>query len=196
MRKLPSIPNPKQYEGLYIYDFGDHVSVGYTAVEIRFLRASQTHRNGTAYQIYRVSEHGGFELRGVQDASLALREALCFLRNDGAIARKDYDQIVAAAAKCPLPCNAELRLVRSYRYEPANLTALIYPASAGHFLASWLGQLKSPPGDQVHGGAEAFRTLESGGGLTIASCQLPSAMDVSDRTEEEVLAATDRALQR
>ncbi len=196
MQKLPSIPNPKHYEGLFLYDFGDHVSVGYTAGEIRVLRHSQAHRKGDAYQIYRVNERGGLELRGVRDTSLALREAVCFLRRDGTSARKDYESILTAAQTRPLLCNAELRLVRSYGFEPPDLTALIYPAWASHLVSGWLGTLGSTPGDQVHGGAEAFRSLESGAGLTIASCMLPSSMDYNDRSEQEVLATTDRPLQR
>ena len=196
MRPLPAIPNPKHHEGLFVYDFGDHVSVGYTAGEIRMLRQSPAHRNGSAYQIYRINERGGIELRGVQDTSLALREAVCFLRRDGAIARKDYESILTAAQTRPLPCEAELRLVRSYGFEPADLTALIYPAWASHLVSGWLGASGLSPGDQVHGGADACRTLESGGGLTIASCTLPSSMDYSDRSEQEVLTTTDRPLQR
>lgn len=196
MRTLPAIPNPKPYEGLYVYDFGEHVAVGYTAGEIRVLRQSPAYQNGTTYQIYRVNERGGLELRGVQDTALVLQEAMCFLRKDGGEARRDYEVLVAAAQSRALPCNAELRLVRSYGFEPADLTALIYPGWASHLVAGWLGALQASPGDEVHGGVEAFRTLESGGGLTIASATLPSAMDYTDRSEEEVLASTDRPLQR
>ena len=196
MQKLPAIPNPKRYEGLYAYDFGDHVSVGYTAGEIRMLLQVPAHRNGTAYQIYRVDERGGLELRGGLDMSLTLREAVCFLRRDGTTARKDYELILLAAQTRPLPCDAELRLVRSYGFEPSDLTALIYPAWASHLVSGWLGALGLTPGDQVHGGAETYRTLESGGGLTIASCTLPSSMGYSDRSEQEVLATTDQPLQR
>ncbi len=196
MKNLPPIPNAKQYEGLFIYDFGDHVSVGYTAGEIRLLRHAMAHHKGTAYQIYRVNERGGLELRGVQDPGLSLREAICFLRTDATVARKDYESILFEAQSRPLPCDAELRLVRSYGFEPPDLTALIYPGWASHVVSGWLGDLTSTPGDQVHGGAQALQNLESGGGISIATTVLPSSMDYSDRSEQEVLATTDRPLQR
>jgi hypothetical protein len=196
VQKLPPIPNPSQYEGLFVYDFGDHVSVGYTPGEIHVLRRAMAHHKGTPYQIYRVNERGGLELRGVPDAALALREAICFLRNDAAVARRDYESILSAAQLRPLPCNAELRLVRSYGFDPPDLTALIYPGWASHTVSGWLGTLGTAPGDQVHGGAQAFQILESGGGINIATTILPSKMDYSDRSEQEVLSTTDRALQR
>jgi hypothetical protein len=196
VQKLPPIPDPKQYEGLFVYDFGDHVSVGYTAGEISVLRRAMAYHKGTAYQIYRVNERGGLELRGVQDAGLASREAICFLRADAAIARRDYESILSEAQSRPLPCDAELRLVRSYGFEPSDLTALIYPEWASHVVSGWLGMLIAPVGDQVHGGAQVLQKLESGGGINIETAALPSKMDYSDRTEQEVLSTTDRALQR
>ena len=47
--ELPPIHNPQRYGGLYVYDFGTHVSVGYTVAELRVLRESDVHRGGTAY---------------------------------------------------------------------------------------------------------------------------------------------------
>ena len=196
MRDLPHIPNPKQYEGLFVYDFGDHVSVGYTAGEIGVLRRALAHHKGTAYQIYRVNERGGLELRGVQDGGLDSREAICFLRAEAATARKDYEAILFEAESRPLSCNAELRLVRSYGFDPPNLTALVCPGWASHVVSGWLSALGTVPGDQVHGGAQAFRNLESGGGITIATAVLPSKLNYSDRSEQDVLSSTERPLQR
>ena len=65
--KLPPLSHPERYVGLYVYDFKTHVSVGYTGVEIRYLRESAEFREGTAYEIYRVTEEGGLELRGTLD---------------------------------------------------------------------------------------------------------------------------------
>ena len=32
--KLPALKNPELYQGLYVFDFGDHTAVGYTAEQI------------------------------------------------------------------------------------------------------------------------------------------------------------------
>ena len=80
--KLPPLGHPERYVGLHVYDFKTHVSVGYTGVEIRYLRESEEFRKGTAYQIYRVTEEGGLELRGTLDHRLTAKEAVCFLRHD------------------------------------------------------------------------------------------------------------------
>ncbi len=41
--KLPPLAQPERYVGLFVYDFKTHVSVGYTAVEIRYLRPFRQH---------------------------------------------------------------------------------------------------------------------------------------------------------
>lgn len=179
-----------------MYDFGDRVSVGYTAGEIAMLHRSPAHKNGTVYQIYRVDERGGLELRGVVDGAIAAREAICFLRRSGADARRDYESIQQAAYASPLSCEAELRLVRSPGFKPPDLTAIIYPAWASPFVAGWLGRLTASPGDQVQGGTKALHALESPDSLSITTCRLPSILGYADRLEAEVLASTDLSLQR
>jgi len=195
MFALPAMSDPIRYRGLYAFDFGDHVSIGYTAVEIRHLRQSPAHRSGTAYEVYRVDVSGRIELRGVRDSEFTSQEALCFLRFDGAKARFDFDQISRAAHAHPLPCAAELRLTRSYSFEPGELTALVYSSWAGHVVSSWLHECRLEPGDRVEGGFDAYRALESGGGITISSLRLPTSAP-PDRSSEEVLSTINQPLQR
>jgi len=196
VRPLPPIPHPKQYEGLFVYDFGSHVSVGYTAAEIGVLRRSPLFREGSAYQIYRVDQSGGLELRGVQDAVLETKDCLCFLRQESGEGRRDYDRLIIAAQARPLPVPVEARLVRSYGFEPPNLTALIFPAWATVMVSGWLGGLEWAPGDMAAAGSDAFRALHSSGGLTIATSTLAHSGRFSDRTPQEVLASTGLSLQR
>ena len=109
---IPSIHDPQNYTGLYLYDFGTHVSVGYTANEIRTLRSSSKYHNGTAYEIYRVSDEGHVELRAVSDDRVGAMDALAFLRKEPADAKKDYDTLVQAAEIDPAPCAVELILAK------------------------------------------------------------------------------------
>lgn len=196
MLTLPSIPNPKRYEGLFAYDFGTHVSVGFTAGEILILRRSTEHCGGTALQIYRVNDRGGMELRGIQDSMLLARDCLCFLRSSDVKAREDYDRLVRAAGERPLSLTVEARLIRSYVFVPPNLTALLFPAWASDRLGAWLNQLNWSPGDWVITGAEALALLDPSRGLAIDTCSLAAGDIVQDRNAEQVLASVSLALQR
>lgn len=194
--KLPPIANPQDYVGLFVYDFKTHVAVGYTAAEIRILRESQAHRGGTPYEIYRVTEAGGFELRGVHDDRLTAQDTICFLRREGAAARQDYDTLRAAANGTPAPCAVQLMLTKVYDLEPPHVTALVYSASATHLVAGWLHAIGFAGGDRVIGGLDARAQLLGSSTLQAASCTLHSTVDFKERTVEEVLETTDRALQR
>ncbi len=194
--KIPPIPHPERYAGLYVYDFGTHVSVGYTAAEIRVLRESDAHRRGTAYEIYRATDSGGLELQGVPDERLTGREAMCFLRADGVAAQQDYDATRAAAKRNPLPCAVDLQLAKLYSFEPPYVTALSYAASATTPMAGWLTQYTGNMGDRVVGGTDVCATLAGSGGVRIASCQLPTLLDYHDRPAEDVLRTVHKPLQR
>jgi len=192
---LPAIPHPERYAGLYIYDFKTHVSVGFTAAEVRYLRESQHYRDGTAYEIYRVTENGGLELRGALDQRLVAKEALCFLRRDAAEARKDYDKLRRAADDAPLPCAVTAMLARVYAFDPPDTTALVYDASASHVVSGWLREACFAGGDRVVGGIDVHAQL-IGDAVQITSCRLASLISYEDRSWEEVRRTVDRPLQR
>lgn len=193
---LPAIPHAERYAGLFIYDFGTHVSVGYTAQEIRILRESKRHRNGTAYQIYRVADNGTIELRGVLDERLTAREAVCFLRHVGASARNDYDTLRAAAEQSPVPCAVGLCLARLHAFTPPDLTALLYPAPASAVVAAWLERVGFQGGDQVVGGIDVHAAVSTSDGIRIAACNLPTMLAYEDRPSEEVFRTIHEPLQR
>lgn len=193
---LPPIRNPQRYAGLYVYDFGEHVSVGYTAVEIRVLRESAAHRGGTAYEIYRVDENGAMELRGVLDDRLTQRESICLLRRDGSDARRDYDALREASERDPIGCAVEMQLAKLYAFDPPHVTALSYASSATSVVAGWLLIHAPGAGDEVAGGSDAHARLVASDGVRIASCELRTRTDFRDRSADEVLAQVDRTLQR
>ncbi len=193
---LPPIRNPQRYAGLYVYDFGEHVSVGYTAAEIRVLRESAAHRGGTAYEIYRVDENGSMELRGVLDDRLAQRESICLLRRDGSDARRDYDALRKASDRDPIGCAVEMQLAKLYAFDPPHVTALSYASSATSVVAGWLLIHAPGAGDEVAGGSDAHARLAASDGVRIASCELQVKSNFRDRSADEVLKQVDRALQR
>lgn len=194
--QLPALPQPQQYVGLFAFDFGTHVSVGYTAGEICVLRNSKEHRGGIAYQVYRVDDDGSIELRGADDTRLSAQEAMCFLRADEVAARRDYEAIRRAAEHDPMPCAVDLELATLAAFTPPHVAGLSYPAPATTLIAGWLTRNAPDAGDRVVGGIDAYTTLVGSQGTRIASCQLRAKMDYKDRSPEEVLRTIHDPLQR
>ncbi len=194
--KLPPVHDPYRYAGLYVYDFGDHVSVGYTANEVRMLRALPEYRGGTAYEIYRVDEHGAFELRGSTEDRLGTIEAICFLRESSAEARRDYEALCATAHRHPIGACVELVLAKAYEFAPSDVTVLIYAISSSQVVSTWLHTNTTDFGDAVEGGTDAHCKFMGSSGMRITTCQLAAQMDYADRSLDVVKAHVDRATQR
>ena len=193
---LPPISNPQRYVGLYVYDFGTHVSVGYTAGEIGVLLASVEHGDGTAYEIYRVSEAGGFELRGVAGARLMAQEAMGFLREDEEAARRDYESLKSVAAEHPAPCRVDVHREKLDAFTPPYATILIYSVAASAVLSDWLTKHAGNLGDHVVGGWELMATIQVDERARAASCSLPAIMDYADRPASIVIEAVKEPIQR
>lgn len=193
---LPPLSDPRRYVGLFVYDFGDHTAVGYTAGEVRVLREAEAYRGGSAYQIYRVDERGRVELRGVIDERLTAQEATCFLRDDAGAARADHNQLLRLAEERPLPCPCEAMLGRVYDWTPPHVLALLYPAHAAHLVAGWLQQVNFAGGDDVIAGTDVCGELLAASALWIDRRTLPGAMSLVDRPAEEVLQNVKIPVQR
>ena len=160
------------------------------------LRESKMHSRGTAYEIYRATDHGGLELRGVRDDRLEGVEAMCFLRTEAAAARRDYDAIAAAAKSAPVPCFVEMVLAKIQAFDPPHVTGLSFPAAATAVVAGWLTTHAASAGDRVVSGIRAYVILAGFEGSRIESCQLPALMDYTDRSMEDVLRSVNRPIQR
>ncbi len=193
---LPGLDNPHRYVGLFVYDFKTHVAVGYTSQEVRYLRESKEHQDGTAYEIYRANDQGGLELRGAMDERLTSKEAMCFLREDGDAARHDYDQIRKLSERHPLPARVELQLIKHDEFELEHMAVLIYDATSTNAISSWLGSVDFAGGDQVLGGIDVYAKLVAVEGLRVDTCNLPSLLNYTDRTKEQVLDSVSLAVQR
>ncbi|MBM4025140.1 MAG: hypothetical protein FJ280_06975, partial [Planctomycetes bacterium] len=63
--KLPRLEKPDRYQGLYVFDFGDHTGVGFTAEEAAELLESERYKEGKVYKIQRAFPDGRMELRAV-----------------------------------------------------------------------------------------------------------------------------------
>ncbi|MHC4372497.1 MAG: hypothetical protein ACYSW8_33260 [Planctomycetota bacterium] len=51
--KLPKLEDNEKYVGLYVFDFGDHAGLGFTAREVAELLESEKYKNGKAYKIHK-----------------------------------------------------------------------------------------------------------------------------------------------
>lgn len=192
--KLPALAEPQRYAGLYIFDFGDHVSVGYTAREIGFLLESDEYKSGKVYKIHRAAADGTLEIRGLGRPHFAAEQTMLFVRHDPAAARADFDVLSKQAEDHSPPCPAKLELVELGGSPPAHATVLIYAAADSQELGAWLNAVGFAGGDFVE-------SLGAGGvvdrpACTLASRRLDPPPERSSRSYQEVLATTHLALQR
>ena len=124
--KIPELKNPAKYTGLYIVDFGDFSSTGFTAKEVAQLIESEKYKDCKVYKIHNAYPNGKVELRGVQKEIFQLESGMFFYSYDQISATKDYKNMVALAVKTAPPCQSKTELSK---YEDGKyVIAYIYPA--------------------------------------------------------------------
>ena len=84
---LPRLNYPELYQGLYVFDFGGRVAVGYTAEEIEVLLRSPEFKDGRAYKIHHATAAGELSLRGLSRLDVNVREGMVFYRASADAAR-------------------------------------------------------------------------------------------------------------
>ena len=89
--KLPELEKPEKYAGLYIFDFGDHVGVGFTAREVAELLESEKYSHGKVYKIHRAFPDGKLELKGVTVETFQLEAGMFFYSSEPDTARRDFN---------------------------------------------------------------------------------------------------------
>lgn len=193
--RLPPLRDPLQYAGLYVFDFGDHVSVGYTADEVRILLDSGRFAAGHAYRVHRALPDGTLELQQVEREALRREDGLLFYRHLVRDARRDFDQLVGLADNDPPPCRALAQLAKIQTAGPGYLSALIFPAEAGGRISAWLERIKFEGGDFVRGGSSELECFFGAHPVIIDQREWAETRSGS-RSAQEVLATTNLAVQR
>lgn len=193
--RIPPITEPARYVGLYVVDFGDHVSVGYTAREVSFLLNDKRFRNARAYQIHRVQPDGGLDLRGVIEPDFGTQEAMLFFRSDADAAQEDFDALLRLAANTPPPCAVMVELATLHESRDT-VVALRYPAESTTVLGAWLNAIRFAGGDRVEGGRSAASHYNDAAKDVLASRQLFPPANRTSRSLDEVLSSTHLPLQR
>jgi hypothetical protein len=196
--KLPAVGEPQRYRGLYIYDFGEWVALGYTAEEIAVLLESEAHRDGKVYKILRATPDGYMELRGVPAEQFQLESGMFFNRNDLEAARGDFAGLRQLGQTEGAPCRAFIHLADRGRHEGVAryVTALIYPAEYDDEIARWLLDAEYAGGDPVEGGVSHVSNYYATGMTIMEREQLWSRPAIPSRSADEVLSSVRRAVQR
>ncbi|MCU0915744.1 MAG: hypothetical protein MUC88_14445 [Planctomycetes bacterium] len=192
--KLPKLEKPDRYQGLYIFDFGDHAGVGFTAEEVAELLESERYKDGKVYKIQRAYPDGRMELRAVSADRFELEAGMLFFSSDELTARDDLDRLVDWAVQMAPPCRANLQLAR---YAPDKfVVALVYPAERDDEVCSWLLEGHYRTVGPAEGGVGAVERYYRDQPEILETHQLFGASEMVSRTGQELLAALALAVQR
>ncbi len=192
--KLPKLQKPEKYVGLFIFDFGDHAGVGFTAEEVAELLESEKYKNGKVYKIHKVYPDGKLELKGVLSQIFQLEAGMFFYSSTLETAREDFKKLVGLAVGTAPPCRAKIHLAK---YDDDKfVVALIYPAEHNDEVSLWLldGQYKTS--GAAEGGIEAVQRYYDYKPEILDRHQLFGKSESISRTGSELLAGLKLALQR
>jgi len=192
--ELPKLQNSEKYIGLYIFDFGDHTGVGFTAEEVAELLESEKYKLNKVYKIHRAYPDGTLELKGVPAQTFQLEAGMFFYSNALESSRGDFKKLVCLADKITPPCRAKLRL--SKYDNDKYVVALIYPAEYDDEFSSWLldGQYKTS--GAVEGGIGAVQRYFDDEPEILERHQLFAKSELRSRTGRELLGSLKLAVQR
>lgn len=192
--KLPKLERPDRYEGLYVFDFGDHAGVGFTAEEVAELLDSERYREGKVYKIHRAYPDGRLELKGVPAERFQLEAGMLFHAQDEATAQDDFKRLVNLAVRTPPPCRAKVHLARLS--EDRYAVVLIYPAEYDGEMSSWLLEGNYRTSGPAEGGIGAVERYYRSHPEILDQHQLFGAREEISRTGDELLGSVARAVQR
>lgn len=193
---LPALAFPQLYQGLYVFDFGDHVAVGYTVEEIEILLGAPEHKHGRAFKIHHASADGQLALRGLSKVDSQVTEAMQFYRREDSSARRDFERLQQAAALKPPPTTLHWHLVSDPPAEWPFFSIMLYRADWSDMVGRWLQVIGFEGGDLVEGGVNLAREYPSSNAKCLEQLTIEPDERYHSRPRAEVLAAIDRPIQR
>ena len=194
LMKLPKLQNTEKYVGLYIFDFGDHAGVGFTAEEVAELLESEKYKDGKVYKIHRAYPDGTLELKGVLAENFQLEAGMFFYSSDLETGRRDFKSLVNLAVRMAPPCRAKVHLA-GYG-DGGYVVALIYPAEYDAEISSWLMDGRYKTAGAAEGGVGAVQRYYDRQAEILDRQQLFSRSELTSRTGVELLASVKLAVQR
>ena len=192
--KLPKLERPERYRGLYVFDFGEHAGVGFTAEEVAELLDSERYKDGKVYKIQRAYPDGRMELRAVPAARFQLEAGMFFYAQDEATARRDFQRLVGLAVRSAPPCRAQVQLARYAEDKLA--VALIYPAERDEEISAWLLEGDYRTAGTAEAGIGAVERYYRDQPQILETQQLFGASETVSRTGQELLESVALAVQR
>jgi hypothetical protein len=191
---LPEIKNSEKYVSLYVFDFGDHAGVGFTAEEVAELLESEKYKDCKVYKIHRAFPDGRLELKGVPWQTFHLEAGMFFYANDVAAARRDFKKLVKLAVGTAPPCRAKMHLAKYA--DDKFVTAIIYPAEYDDEISSWLLACAYKTTGAAEGGIEAVKRYYDADCEILERNQLFGRSKFESRTGEQLSAGLKQVMQR
>ena len=192
--KLPKLEKPDQYQGLYVFDFGEHTAVGFTGQEVAEILESERFQHGKVYKIHQAYPDGKLELKGVPNETFQLEAGMFFYAQDEATAQANYRALVGlAVANCP-PCRAKVHLATSAH--DSYVLALIYPAEYDDEVSAWLLAGHYQTAGSVEGGVDAVQAYYERAAEILERHQLFGDAGHESRTGDVLLLNLKQAVQR
>ncbi len=192
--KLPELKKPEKYVGLYIVDFGDYTSVGFTAQEVAEIMESEKYKNAKAYKIHNAYPDGKLELKGVPAKIFQLEIGIFFYADTIETTTQNFNNLVNLAVTSAPPCRAKVHLAK---YTDDKFTvALIYPAEFNDEISSWLLDINYKTEGTAEGGIEAVNRYYDDNPQILDRHQLFSQSEQTHRTGQQLLASIKLAVQR
>ncbi len=192
--EIPKLEKSEKYVGLYIFDFGDHTGVGFTAQEVAELLESEKYRDGKVYKIHRAYPDGKLELKGVPAGTFELEAGMFFYSSDSEGSRSDFKRLVNLAVRTAPPCRAKVHLAKAG--DDSFVVALIYPAEYDDEISSWLSAGEYRTTGAAEGGVGAVQAYYDRDAEILDRHQLFGELESASRTGEELLACLKMAVQR
>jgi hypothetical protein len=181
--KTAKVDNAEKYIGLYLVDFGEYSSVGFTAQEVAEILESERFADAKVYKIHNAYPDGKLELVGVNREIFQLESGMFFYSSDPDVCRKDFDNLVKLAVENPAPCRAKLH--RSCK-EKLWVTAIIYPAEYEDDISRWLTQGKYVTSGSAEAGSGAVQRYYDNSWEIVEKRQIFSRSTLKSRTGQQL----------
>jgi hypothetical protein len=192
--KLPVVKQADRYVGLYVVDFGESSSVGFTAEEVAKILDSERYKDCKVYKIHRAYPDGRMELKGVRREQFQLEAGMLFYEANEPDARNDFKKLINTAVQAAPPCRAKVQLAKYSDDKFA--TAVIYPAEYDDEVSRWLLDNDYKTKGAAEGGTGAVQRYYQAKPEILERHQLFSKQSIESRTGEELLANLKIAVQR
>ncbi len=191
---LPKLKKTDKYIGLYVIDFGEQSSVGFTADEVAELLESEKFKDVKVYKIHNAYPDGRLELKGVTADTFQLESGMLFYAQDNEKAEKYYNGLIDISVTSAPPCRAKVHLAKYA--DDSYVVALIYPAEYDDEVSGWLLQNDYKTEGLAEGGYSAVQGYYDAGAEVLKRHQLFGESSFESRSGDSLLVAAKLAVQR